>query len=145
MQKGEARLTVSSGPRLAGASDGADTGGVNSKLSSMPAREAIADDLDPARVGHGDGEIHVGKAHIASVLADPGDSSRERESAGGKGAGGRTLAKTQSQLCGYVSCKLLGFPTAHLSHMASWETKSVYEQKDMSENFNKFWCSPPRC
>ena len=94
MQKGEARLTVSSGPRLAGASDGADTGGVNSKLSSMPERKAIADDLYPARAGHGDGEIHVGKVHIASdpstsLLADPGDSSLERESAGGKGAGGR--------------------------------------------------------
>ena len=46
--------------------------------------------------------------------------------------------KTQSQPCGYVSCKLLGFPTAHLSHMASWETKSAYKQKNMSENFNKF-------
>ncbi|CAE7215665.1 unnamed protein product [Symbiodinium sp. KB8] len=67
--KGEARLTV-------GASDGADTGGVNSKLSSVPAREAIADDLYPARVGHGDREI-------------PRDSSLEREGAGGKGAGGR--------------------------------------------------------
>ncbi|CAE7902190.1 unnamed protein product, partial [Symbiodinium sp. KB8] len=53
--------------------------------------EAIADDLYPARVGHGDGEIHAGKANIASdlstsLLADPGDSSLERESAG---AGGR--------------------------------------------------------
>ena len=60
----------------------------------MPERKAIADDLYPARVGHGDGEVHVGKAHIASdpstsLLADPGDSSLERESAGGKGAGGR--------------------------------------------------------
>ena len=46
------------------------------------------------------------------------------------------MGKTQSQPCGYVSCKLLGFPTAHLSHMASWETKSVYK-KDMTENFQQ--------
>ena len=47
-----------------------------------------------AAARRGDGEIHVGKAHIASdpstsLLADPGDCSLERESAGGKGAGGR--------------------------------------------------------
>ena len=44
----------------AGASDGADTGGANSKLSSMPEQGAIADDLYPARVGHGDGAVAVG-------------------------------------------------------------------------------------
>ncbi|CAE7948843.1 unnamed protein product, partial [Symbiodinium sp. KB8] len=48
---GEAGLTVSSRLRLAGASDRADAGGVNSKLSPVPQRKAIADDLFPACVG----------------------------------------------------------------------------------------------
>ena len=92
--KGESRLTVGSKTRLAGGSDRADAGGVDSKLSPVPKRKAIVNNLYPACVGHGDGKVHVGRAHIASdpsasLLADPGDSSLEREGAGGKGAGGR--------------------------------------------------------
>ena len=93
--KGESGLTVGSKTRLAGGSDRADAGGVDSKLSPVPKRKAIANDLYPACVGHGDGKVHVGRAHIASdpsasLLADPGANSLEREGAGGKGAGGGT-------------------------------------------------------
>ena len=44
----------------AGARDGTDTGGANSKLSFMPKREAIANDLYPTCVGHGDRAVAVG-------------------------------------------------------------------------------------
>ena len=61
----------------------------------MPKRQAVADDLYPARVRHWGGEVHVCKAHVAgdpstSLLADPGDGSLKWEGAGGKGPGGRT-------------------------------------------------------
>ena len=46
--EGEAGLTVSSWPRLAGASDRADAGGVDNKLSPMPKRQTFADDLELA-------------------------------------------------------------------------------------------------
>ena len=54
-------LTDGSRPRV-------DAGGVDSKPSPVPERKAIADDLYPACVGHGGGEVHVGKAHIANTL-----------------------------------------------------------------------------
>ena len=54
--KGETGLTVSSGPRLDGAKERADAGGVNSKLSPVPERKARADDPYPARSAHGDGQ-----------------------------------------------------------------------------------------
>lgn len=93
--KRKAGLTVSSWPRLAGASDRADAGGVDSKLSPVPKGQAVADDLYPACVGHWGKEVHVCKAHVAgnpsaSLLADPGDGSLKREGAGGKGPRGRT-------------------------------------------------------
>ena len=85
--KGEAGLRISAWPRLAGASDGANTSGINSKLGPVPRWQAVAHDLDPPRIGYGDREIHVSEAHVAgdpcpSLLADPGDGSLEREGAG---------------------------------------------------------------
>ena len=50
--KGHAELTVSSGPRLAGASDRADTGGVNSKRGPVPERKATVKQT-PARAESG--------------------------------------------------------------------------------------------
>ena len=52
--KSEAGLRVSAGPRLAGASDGANTSGINSKLGPVPKWQAVAHDLDPSRIGYGD-------------------------------------------------------------------------------------------
>ena len=80
-------MRVSAWPRLAGASDGANTNGINSKLDPVPKWQAVAHDLDPPRISYGDREIHVSEAHVAgdpcpSLLADPGDCSLEREGAG---------------------------------------------------------------
>ena len=44
-----ARLGISSWPRVAEASDGRDDGGVDRQLRTVPERQPVGDDLDPAR------------------------------------------------------------------------------------------------
>ena len=80
-------MRVSAWPRLAGASDGANTSGIDNKLGPVPKWQAVAHDLVPPGIGYGDREIHVSEAHVAgdpcpNLLADPGDGSLEREGAG---------------------------------------------------------------
>ena len=59
MLEGEAGLT--------GASDRADAGGVDSKLSRMPKRQAVADDLYPAHVGQWGGEVRSSGGEVAQT------------------------------------------------------------------------------
>ena len=88
-------MRVSAWPRLAGASDGANTSGIDSKLGPVPKWQAVAHDLDPPRIGYGDREIHVSEAHVAgdpcpSLLAD--GMHRLEERLGAVSAGGAAVA-----------------------------------------------------
>ena len=66
--KCESGLTVGSRPRLAGASDRVDAGGVDSKLSPVPERRTVTDDLYPACVGHRDREVSARRLAVCSAV-----------------------------------------------------------------------------
>ena len=58
--KGQAWPGISIGPRLSGPGNGANDGGINGKLRTMPEARAIAHHLDAPGVSHRGMDVHVG-------------------------------------------------------------------------------------
>ena len=54
-------------PQLAGASDGADAGGIDGKLGPVPEWQATANYFDPPRIGYKGRENHPNTAHVAQL------------------------------------------------------------------------------
>ena len=109
--KGEAGLTVSSGPRLAGASDKADAGGLNSKRNPVPKRKAIASDIatDPMVIASWVGrtvkqQAACGPAWDSSSARDAGSRGLKRALVTGRG--GVTLPVTRDGvLSAHAGCR----------------------------------------